>query len=160
MHWVVCLFILHSVTVPYLWLWYLMSTRLWWVILYNISKFIFVWCFFISGFRLCPFVKNTIEMMCPSQCIISGGIYVDTSYFLGEIYLDYLLKWGRRFCTANLTTFPFVLINILLFLKLLPTDLSIHRFILPASVQYCGGLPNGDFAFLSFLLLLLIRILL
>lgn len=81
----------------------LMNTRLLWIILYNISKFIFVWFFSLvdSGYA---FLSRILQKWYALHSALFKGVYdVDMSYFLGDVYFDYLLKGCLpRFCTVKL----------------------------------------------------------
>ena len=66
------------------------------VILQNITQFEFVWYILIfqERFFVCSFGRNNTEvMLCPSQCILSGGAQCQLSSFLVMLTLTTWLRW-------------------------------------------------------------------
>ena len=72
-----------------------------------IPRFGFIWCCFLMiKFGSYISVRNTTEVIYPSQYIISGVHDVDMSHFTTDINSDYLLKASPSFCTVKLLFFP------------------------------------------------------
>lgn len=108
----------------------------------NICEFWFIWCCLIK-LRSCTFGKNTVEVIHPMYCIMSGIMIFVFYYWWHKYYLGWCLP---AFSTVKVPHFPLELINIFVeILRDVVNILSVHQWILPGWLLL--WVSNDDFLF-------------